>query len=105
LNPLGGIPQVPKDEDVFYRIDFTNQDGSISKAPQQLKEKLQNVRVPLWVKLVKVYHLDPSIYFYNETALQLSQAYDIDVPRERGRNTRAEMLRWVGLSAFINWPP
>jgi hypothetical protein len=94
---------MPNDKDVFYTIDVANHDGSISKAPQQLKEQLQNVRIPLWVKVVEVYHLGPVIYFYNETALKLSQAYDIDVPRAREQHTWDEISAWP-LIPFILWP-
>jgi hypothetical protein len=100
---------VAKDEDIFFRIDFTNQDGTISTAPLRFKERMQKVRVPLWVKTVEVYRLDSSIhpctYFYDDTAIRLSQGYGIELPHDRGQITWKKMLDWESkLLEFIKWP-
>jgi hypothetical protein len=93
-----------EDADAFYRIDFTNH-AARSIAPLELKQRLEKATPPSWVKLVEVYRLDPSIYFYNDTALLLSQEYGIDVPRDGAqRMTRADFSAWGGISIFIKWP-
>jgi hypothetical protein len=95
-----------KDDDVFHRMDFASEEQAVSKAPLQLKQKLEEAAPPSWVERVEVYQNGPSEYFYNGTALLLSQGYGIEVPTklERAKVTRKQLFATVGITEFIKWP-
>jgi hypothetical protein len=95
---------VAEPKDVFHML-FADQDVSISSAPQRLKDRLKKDVPPSWVKRVEVYRLPGSLYFYNGTAIELSQEWGIEVPTrlETGTMTRVEVFA-LPVTAFIKWP-
>ena len=106
-----------KGEDIFYVIGFTNQDV-LTGAHMHLMQRLIAPVAPRLVvkKLVEVYFVDPfvasddddfeqrygnkyqTVYFYNETALALSNHFGIQVPLVIGKITRAELPHGFGTS-------
>ena len=104
-------PQL-KADDVFHVIGFTNQDV-LSGAHLQVVQRLGTARRPSG-KISEVYFLDSvtapdpdayalygdylAVYFFNDTALLLSQEYGIKLPPVLSKTTRAKLPLGIGTS-------
>jgi hypothetical protein len=108
-----------KDNDVFHVIGFTNQDV-LSGAHLQLMQRLRVPTHPPGTEPVEVYFFDRllmpdpaafkpygnylSVYFYSDTALELSKHYGIKLPPVIAKITRTELPWGLGTSIRIPFP-
>ena len=111
-------PELKRD-DVFHAVGFTYQDVC-SRVELKLLELFETPADPLETRLVEVYFIDlfsaPNIaafkhygnfftvYFYSDTAIELSEDFGLRLPPVIAKITRAEIPPWALISISMLYP-
>jgi hypothetical protein len=114
------MPLPPLKGDVFHVLGFRSQDP-LAGAPLELNKRLKGMPARgVGKQLVEVYYLDPlvardpaaiseygaylSVFFYSETALQVSKRFGIDLPPVIGTRTREQLPLGLATSLVTPFP-